>query len=232
MVQENNNELALANSSHDVSKGVFTDISSFENAQRMAKPLSTSQLVPANYRGKIDDCLIALEMANRIGSSPLAVLQNLFIVHGKPAWSSQFLIATVNASKKFSPLRYKFEGKEGTENWGCRACAYDIAFKELLEGPLVTLKMAKEEGWDGRQGSKWKTMPELMLRYRAATMFVRTYCPELTMGIKTADEIIDIEPVVTEQKKSRFDSFYEEEIDNDIPPSKNIKSEVEILGIK
>lgn len=184
--------------------GVFQNISNFEAAQRMVKPLTTSQLIPLAYKGRVDDCLIALEMAQRIGASPLAVLQNLYIVHGKPAWSSQFLIATINASGKFSPLRYKMVGTAGKDSYGCFAWAVDAA-GEKLEGPTVTIKMANDEGWMTKNGSKWKTMPELMLRYRAATLFARLYAPELMMGIKTDDEIIDIDPVVTEQRKSRFD---------------------------
>ena len=201
--------------------GVFSSILCFEDAQRMAKPLATSQLVPTAYRNRIDDCLIALEIAQRIGASPLGVLQNLYIVHGKPAWSSQFLIACINASGKFSPVRYKMTGTKGKPTYGCIAWAKDIA-GEVLESPEVTLAMAEAEGWSTKAGSKWKAMPELMLRYRAATLFARLYAPELTMGIRSADEVIDISPVVTEPS-SRFESAPEpapqvaDEIEDEIP---------------
>ena len=127
----------------------------------------------------------------------MMVMQNLYIVHGKPAWSSTFLIACINASRKFTPLRYRMTGEKGTDTYGCVAWAIDRD-GEKLESPEVTIGMAKAEGWYGKTGSKWKTMPELMLRYRAATFFARTYVPELTMGIQTQDEIIDITPVSAE----------------------------------
>jgi hypothetical protein len=179
----------------------FGSIGQFTDAQRMAKALCTSSIVPETYRGeqRIGDCVIALEMANRIGANVLAVMQNLYLVHGKPAWSSQFLISCVNASRKFTPLRYKMTGQKGTDTYGCIAWAQDRT-GETLESPEVTIAMAKAEGWFTKNGSKWKTMPELMLRYRAATLFARLYAPELTMGIQTDDEIIDIGPVVTEAK--------------------------------
>jgi len=182
----------------------FGSIQHFESAQRMAKALYSSTIVPETYRGegKLGDCIIALEIANRIGATVLAVMQNLYIVHGRPAWSSQFLISCVNASRKFSPLRYKMTGTKGQDDWGCIAWATDKS-GEILESPEVTIKIAKEEGWFNRNGSKWKTMPELMLRYRAATFFTRLYAPEITMGIKTEDEVIDIEStVVVEPPKS------------------------------
>lgn len=188
----------------------FSNIANFEQAQRMAKALCTSSIVPETYRGEanLGNCVIAIEIANRVGASVLAVMQNLYIVYGRPAWSSQFLISCVNASRKFSPMRYKITGEPGTDTWGCIAWAQDET-GERLESPEVTIAMAKAEGWFTKNGSKWKTMPALMLRYRAATLFARLYAPELTMGIRTDDEVIDIEtvsvsPVVTEQRKPEF----------------------------
>lgn len=178
----------------------FGSIKFFEDAQRMAKALSSSSIVPINYQGdaNLGSCIIALEISKRIGASVLAVMQNLYVVHGKPGWSSQFLISCVNASKRFTPLRYKMTGKKGDDSWGCIAWAQDKT-GEVLESPEVTIDMAKVEGWYGKNGSKWKTMPELMLRYRTATLFARLYAPELTMGIQTAEEIsdvVDVESVV------------------------------------
>lgn len=170
----------------------FGNIQCFADAQRMAKALCSSSIVPANYQGEANmgNCVIALEISNRIGASVLAVMQNLYVVHGKPGWSSQFLISCINASRKFTPLRYKMTGEKGKDSWGCIAWATDKT-GEVLESPEVTIEMAKAEGWYGKNGSKWKTMPELMLRYRTATFFARLYAPELTMGIQTAEELTD-----------------------------------------
>lgn len=171
----------------------FGNITHFENAQRMAKALCTSAMVPETYRGEqnIGSCLIALEISNRIGMNVLAVMQQLYVVHGKPAWSSQFLIACINASKKFTPLRYRMTGAVSADTYGCVAWANDNT-GEKLESPEVTVAMAKAEGWYQKNGSKWKTMPELMLRYRAATLFARLYAPEIAMGILTDSEVVDI----------------------------------------
>lgn len=171
---------------------IFSSEAGLVLGQRMAKMLSASTLVPPQYQGEqgLPNAIIAIDMAQRMGANPLMIMQNLYIVHGRPAWSSQFLIACLNACKRFSPLRFEVSG-EG-DNWGCRAIANDIA-GNLCEGPRVTIAMAKAEGWMGKSGSKWKTMPELMLRYRAATFFARTFAPELTMGIPSQDEVIDIE---------------------------------------
>jgi len=190
---ENGTALAVKEKAAVSLSDVFGSVASFEAAQRIGKMLSTSSMVPDTYKGdgNVGNCVIALEMANRIGMNVVSVMQNLYIVHGRPAWSSQFLIACINASGKFSPLRYLMEGSENADSFGCRAWATDRSGEKLV-GPLVTVAMAKLEGWHGKNGSKWQTMPELMLRYRAATLFARLYSPELTMGMMTTDEVEDV----------------------------------------
>lgn len=179
--------------------GNFQTAGSFEHAQRVAKMFMQSSLIPAQYQNNMPNTMIAMEMANRIGANPLMVMQNLYIVQGKPSWSSTFIIAALNACKRFSPLRFDVSGsgKELT----CRAWAYDVETKERLEGPLVTMEMAEKEGWLNKAGSKWKTMPELMIRYRSAAFFGRLYAPEILMGLHTQDEIIDITPVTIDETK-------------------------------
>ncbi len=182
---------------------VFTDASTFEAGMRMAEALSKSRMIPADYQGKPENTLIAIEVAQRTGASPLAVMQNLYIVHGRPGWSAQYIIAAINASGKYSPLRFAVTGT-GDER-SCIAWATDRS-GERLESPPVSIAMAKKEGWYGKNGSKWQTMPELMLRYRAATLFGRLYAPEILMGMRTQDEIEDIELVditPTEAQESR-----------------------------
>lgn len=166
----------------------------FEVMQRKAMMLTKSTIVPDTYRGNVGNCVIALEMAERMGVVPLMVMQNLYIVHGNPAWSSKFLIASINASKRFSPLRYEFKGEEGKSDYGCRCYAYeanDRDHKEPLYGDWITLDMANKEGWTKKSGSKWLSMPNQMLRYRAATFWQRVYCPEISMGLLTAEEYED-----------------------------------------
>jgi hypothetical protein len=170
----------------------MTDSLGFELAQRAARLLAASSLVPKNYQNSIADCVIALNMAYRVGADPLMVMQNLVIVHGRPTWSSQFLISTVNTCGRFSALRYEFFGEKDKDDWGCRAWAIEKATGEKLVGTDITIKLAKDEGWYGRSGSKWKTMPQQMLMYRAGSWWARAYAPELSMGLQTAEEMHDV----------------------------------------
>lgn len=162
----------------------------FSHIQRVAKMFSSSSLIPDTFKGNIANCVIALEMAHRMGANPMAVMQNLYIVHGRPGWSAQFIIACLNQCGKFSPLRFRIIG-DGDQKT-CTAWAKELETGETLEGPPVSIAMAKKEGWYGKTGSKWQTMEDLMLRYRAATFFGRLYAPDLLMGMQTVEEIADV----------------------------------------
>ena len=177
------------------STSVFSGIQQFEDAQRIAKALASSTLIPPQFQGQqgFANCLVALEIANRMRMSPFQVMQNLHIIHGRPSWSSQFIIGLINGCGRFSPLRYEISGKGDT--LACTAVATEIATGEELRGPEVTMAMVKREGWATKSGSKWATMPELMIRYRAAAFWGRLFIPELLVGIHTQEEVMDVEPV-------------------------------------
>jgi hypothetical protein len=193
---------------------VFSNTQSFEHAQRIAKMLSSSNLVPTDYRGNMANTLVALEMANRVGASPLAVMQNMYVIEGRPSWSSSFIIAALNSCGRYEPLRFEvedlgkkeitydvWEGPKGQrqkrqakatiDDKACYAWTMDKS-GHRLEGPKITISMAVAEGWYTKPGSKWVTMPELMLRYRAAAFFGRLYAPELLMGMQTTEEVNDV----------------------------------------
>ncbi|MHA3082165.1 recombinase family protein [Acinetobacter sp. ANC 5383] len=220
------------------------NLEAFELSQRIAKMLSNSTLVPEQYRavlkvkvGKdnfgnmqyrdeenpngLSNCIIALNMANRMGADPLMVMQNLYLIEGRPAWSSQFIMAAINSCGRFSALRFELEdfGEKEVEyqetswvngrkqnsvkkitvkNLTCVAWAIERETGERIESSKITMEMAVKEGWYGKNGSKWQTMPEQMLRYRAASFFGRVYAPELLMGLRSAEEeqdkIIDVTP--------------------------------------
>ena len=211
----------------------FGNLQGFELMQRAANVLTNSTLVPTAYRnqkeiksfGKVTgyeenkpgmaNCIVALNMAQRMQADPLMVMQNLHIIEGRPSWSSQFIIAAINSCGRYSPLRFELtEAGEPTEltytasEWKggnraevqktviirhqeCVAYAIEKETGERLDSPRVSIQMAIDEGWLTKNGSKWQTMPELMLRYRCASMFGRLYAPELLMGLQSSEEVHD-----------------------------------------
>ena len=194
---ENNMQL-VTNAPLGVTAG-FRSADGFALLQRMANMFVGSTLVPEQFRGQnnFGNCVIALNMAQRLNADPLMVMQNLYVVYGTPSWSSKFMIAMFNQCGRYESIHYEETGEKGTDTQGVIAWAKEKSTGEILKGPEVTIKTAKDEGWYGKNGSKWKTMPDQMLRYRAAAWFIRTTAPELSMGLQTVDEVkdtIDITP--------------------------------------
>ena len=159
-----------------------------------------SSMVPDAYRGKPDNCFVALELASRMDVSPVLVMQNLYIVQGKPSWAGQACKALIDGSGKFRDSEYIMTGNPADGTRGCYLQAVNAKTGKTVRGTEITLKMAQDEGWLNKNGSKWKTMPEQMLKYRAAAFFARTECPEVLMGFQTTDETEDV--YGTEQNKA------------------------------
>ena len=198
---------------------VYKNEGSFELHQRMAKSLAQSELVPIHYQGQkgLPNCLVALEMANRMNISPLVVMQNMNVIQGKPSWSAQFIIATITGCGRFENLDYEMNGEK--ENLKVRCTATRIKDGKQINGSWVSIAMARAENWV--KNSKWKSMPEHMLKYRAATFFGRQYVADLLLGIQTEDEIVEIQPmkVVTEEVKGQEGGRTWEDIEKPTPPN-------------
>lgn len=210
----------------------FFDPVQFDTMQRVCKLFASSELVPDMYKASdknpmdkaMANCMIAIEIAQRIGASPLMVMQNMVPIYGKPSWSSKFLVATVNTCGRFNPLQYRFTEKgilgmvdytdyvwdnatrskravlkqfDGKKIMDIECVAYTTAkgSDKVLESSPVSVRLAIQEGWYTKNGSKWQTMTRQMLMYRAASFWTSAYAPELSMGMKTVEEYQDIQDV-------------------------------------
>jgi len=172
---------------------MFFDPAIFEHAQRVAKVFTQSSMVPAQFQGdkNIGNVMIAMNYAHRVEADIFMVLQNMYVIHGKPGIETKLAIALLNNSGRFTNLKYKYNDNKSE----CTAYATDLKSNELCEGVTVSLDMANKEGWASKQGSKWKTLPELMLMYRSAIFFIRAYAPDVLLGMRAKEELIDITPV-------------------------------------
>lgn len=252
--------------SHAIVTMGFGSLKSFEFMQRTANMFSQSSMVPTAYRATIvkgygqnqtiednpaaiPNCMVALNMSQRMNADPLMIMQNLHVIEGRPSWSSQYIIASINSCGKFAPLRFHKEAgieieatcttfewennkkkavttKTRVVNSKCIAWTVErgtaipsFSLEEikaygsiyhcckaygvpLLESTQVSMEMAVNDGWYGKNGSKWQTMPDLMLQYRSAAFFGRIYAPELLMGLPAADEVADIIDVVRQDDGS------------------------------
>lgn len=220
----------------------FTSQGNFEAAQRMAKALAASSMVPKAYQGNLADSLVALELAARTGASVIAIMQSVDVIHGRPAFRASFKIGAVNSGGRFRPLKYETKGSDPSKkDYAVRAWTTEKGDDEPLYGPWITWELVTSEGWDSKAGSKWKTMPQKMFMYRAGSWWVDTYAPEITLGMTaTTEELeeatwepIDEAPVEQTSErlaalKAQVQELKAEEIEDE--PAKGDELELEAEG--
>jgi hypothetical protein len=230
----------------------------FALAQRIAHAFATSDAVPAAFRRQnlkkvngqeqwvdnpnaIGNCLVAIEVAQSVHMSVTMVMQNADVIEGKLRWNDRFVVACINSSGRFTPLRFdvrnlgrmKAAYKEKGE-WDNNARRYKMIEREVeienlqsiawalpagfnvppnirnleeakaaglpvVEGVPVSIKLAVEEGWYAKPGSKWQTeLKHKMLVMRSGRYFGDIHAPDIVMGMGNhADEsndYIDVTP--------------------------------------
>lgn len=212
VIKKDSNEIVKVKPDFSVAREVMP----LDKLMEMSQMLSQSTIVPDTYRNRPENCFIALDMASRMGLSPVVVMQSLFVIQGRPSWSGQAIASMIRANPTLRNVNLEYVGERGTASWGAYVTAERVSDGRVLKGTTVTLGMAKAEGWldktdkNGKNVSKWLTMPEQMLAYRAYAFFGRVHVPELMMGLQTAEEVLDVQPVEQEELVEVLDPFESE----------------------
>lgn len=171
----------------DSSYSIYLDTARFEQAQRAAKMLSCSTIVPEHYRGNTSNCLIALDMSANLQMNPLLFMQKTSIISNKMVFEGQLVISLVNKLKPFqTPIEFEYNGEPGDEDYACTAWATSKAGQRVEY--LLRYSDAIKIGNAGKN-KNWQNATQLMISYRAATYLVRLYAPEIMLGCYTVDEM-------------------------------------------
>ena len=182
------------------SLAIQKEVMNMAKLMEMSKMLAKSTIIPVSYQNREENVFVALDMASRMGISVMVVMQNLYVIQGKPSWAGQAVGAMIRSNPQFRNVELHFVGEEGKDNWGAYVTAEKVSNGKTLKGGTVTIAIAKKESWYQKAGSKWQTMPEIMLSYRAYTWFGRVYCPEIMMGMQSTEEVYDVTTPIEETK--------------------------------
>jgi len=209
--------------------------------------IAASSLIPEHFKGKIDNTFLAYYKAQRLNMDPIALMEMSYVVHGKLGYEAKLITSLINNSGLFTGLlKYKFtgelkRGKDGKvlpeSTRECTAYTIEKITGEKLE-MSCNISMAFAEGWTNDKGSstsKWHTMTENMLMYRAASFFGKMYCPQLIAGMNTREELEDspqdaeFTDVDQNHAKELFTKGVEEASDAHpiLDPSKEVRSVVQ-----
>lgn len=155
----------------------------FEEAWRMAEILANSDMVPKDFKGKPENCLIAMQWGSEVGLKAMQALQNIAVINGRPAMWGDSVIALA----RNSPLcEYVVESDDG-HTATCRVKRRG----EPEQVRTFSMDDAKRAGLAGKQGP-WLQYPQRMRQVRARAFALRDVFPDVLRGLPVAEEVMDL----------------------------------------
>jgi hypothetical protein len=171
------------------------DSAALDHLYRVARCFSMSGLVPAHFQGKPEACMIALMYAQQLGEHPMLLFQELGVIHGRPITSARFAISRANRSGLLQgPITWVSTGQGDALTVTASATLRETG--EVLT-VAVSMREAVADGWT--RNTKYQSIPEQMLRWRAATRLINLYMPEVLFGLGVREEM-EVRPVTIREQ--------------------------------
>ena len=164
----------------------------FEQALTFCDYLANSDLVPKDFKGKPENCLIAIQWGAELGLKPLQALQNLAIINGRPALWGDAVLAIVRASPLCEYVTESDDGHTATCKVKRRGESEEIR--------KFSMDDAKTAGLLGKAGP-WTQYPKRMRQMRARAFALRDVFTDVLRGMAIAEEIMDIQPASSDEPK-------------------------------
>ena len=177
------------------------DGAALDHRYRLAKAFSMSGMVPPHFAGKPEACLVAMLYAEQLGEHPMLLFQEMSVINGRPNTSARFAISRANKSGLLQgPISWKSKGQGDALEVTASATLRDTG--EVIS-TTVTMREAAADGWT--RNSKYKSIPEQMLRWRAATRLINLYLPEVLFGLGVREEV-EIRPAQVQEVSTGGDT--------------------------
>ncbi|ENU7737762.1 RecT family recombinase [Salmonella enterica] len=192
---------------------ILTNGELFNRLRTLSEVMANSgNFVPAHFRGKPDSCMAVVMQAARWGMDPFAVAQKTFIVgdSGVLGYEAQLVNAVVNSMAPtkdrihfewfgaWENIVGRFVEKTSTKGNKYIAPGWSLADeKGVGVRAFATLKGESEprelilmlSQAQVRNSTLWASDPRQQLAYLAVKRWARLYCPDVILGVYTADEI-------------------------------------------
>lgn len=160
--------------------------------------VSASALLPAQYRGKPIDAMVAMMFGKEVaGLGPLTSLNFVAVINGKPSFFGDAVAGIAMAKGQITDMEEYFEGTPGELDWTA------VCVVTRPSGSKVTQRFsvadARRAGLWGKQGP-WAQYPRRMLQMRARSWAVRDAAPHMLFG-PTVEEMEGHAPIGPEYAK-------------------------------
>tara|TARA_X000001382_G_scaffold36612_3_gene24221 strand:- start:241 stop:1215 length:975 start_codon:yes stop_codon:yes gene_type:complete len=172
-----------------MTQGMLTP-TTFEGAMQFSETMAQSSMVPKAFQGKPADILVAVQWGSEVGLPPLAALQNIAVINGKPSIYGDSLLALVTGHPEYGGHEETIARPDGDIIATCRIV-------RLVKGREVATERSFSQGdaqraklWN--KPGPWTQYPKRMLQMRARSFAIRDAFPDAIAGISVAEEQTDV----------------------------------------
>lgn len=194
---------APASTAYEVSTDLASWAGAMGDAMTLAKGLAGTAFVPSHFQGKPADTAVAIMKGAALGLDPVAALESIYVISGRPALHARSVVALVLA--------------RGHEVWTEEADTTSVTVRGRRHGS----SHVEESTWDTARvkaagldrNRQYQVHPEAMLYARAAADVCRRIAPDVLAGLSYGVEELQepaVEAAATIQRKTRSKNDKEE----------------------
>lgn len=156
----------------------------YEVAKRIAHTLAMSDLVPDDYRGRPNNCFVAINMGAELGLEPFQAIQSIAVIDGKPCLYGDGMIGVVRSSPLCMWIEETLSDDKKTAT--CRT-------QRKGDPNPITASYSLDDAVQAGIHTKfnWKKHPKRMLQMRARAYCLRDAYPDLLKGLGVVEEMVD-----------------------------------------
>ncbi len=172
---------------------------SMDKMLKFSQMMATSKItIPKHLQGNAGDCFAIVMQAMQWGMNPFAVAQKTHLVNGVLGYEAQLVNAVINSRAPITTrLNYEWFGDWSKVN-GKTSNSDDVGVivSATMQGESEprTLSVSMAQVGNVRNSPLWVNDPRQQLAYLATKRWSRLYCPDVILGVYTADEFEQEQP--------------------------------------
>ena len=170
---------------------------SLKEALQLADLIHRSKLAPKGFDTP-ESCLVGILYGMEVGLSPIAALQRMAIIDGRPTIWGDAALALVQASGLLISIREEIQ-EDATQAIGNRLTAICTVTRHGRTEPVTKTFSVEDANRAGlwQKPGPWSDYPKRMLAMRARAFALRDAFPDVLAGLYLREEI---EPVTSSQQ--------------------------------
>lgn len=174
-------------------------ITSVDEMFRFAEGVAQSGLAPRGLE-KPQALLVAMQMGAELGLPPMAAIQNIAVINGRPSVWGDAMLGVCRDSGLFDEAEFE-ETQEEIDGVLTAKCTVRRLPNGNARTHTFSMKDAATAGLDKKSGT-WQQYPKRMLQMRARSWALRDAFSDVLRGFHQAEEARDIIDVSSDREEA------------------------------